>query len=206
MKKTLILGFEGMPGSGKTLISSYLNGFLHPYVIIPETSYCPIPLDTTSNERMIQRDIWHLEQNQADLQIAQHLKEIGIHVGLDRTYVSTLAFSYALSTTQSTNHFNTVRQHFESRKKDFESNVDVFIYFNLCETESIRRFKKKFPIARPMQFFLQPDFLGGMKTYYDQFFSNMPQEKLIEFDINATDYKRVMKDLEHKLIELSKKI
>ena len=201
MGKTLVLGFEGMPGSGKTLISNYLNGFLHPYVVIPEISCCPMPLDVSSSEKMMQRDIWHLEQNRSDLQVAQRLKDVGIHVGLDRTYVSTLAFSYALSKTQGTDHFDNIERYFASRKGDFEGNIDAFIYFDLSVEESMERFEKKCPIARPMRFFTQPAFLREMQVYYDRFFGSICQDKIIRFNISDKDYKKIMEELERKLAE-----
>lgn len=204
MVKPLSIAFEGLPGSGKTLISGYLRGSsMDPYVIIPEISDAPKDfLDVSSKDRIIDGNKWHLDKNIEDLKLAKSLKENGFNVGLDRTYISTLAFSKALSETENIGTFDYVFDYYKDRIPDIKGQLDVIVYFKLDPINSFRRFETKSPLCpRNMRYFHNKKFLTHMSEYFDEFIESVDDTKVFRFDMNDAElkYENVLNSLKKSL-------
>ncbi len=190
-----IIALEGLSCSGKT-------SFFNKFILENDNFYC-IPelfIDEEKNTPIVLRK----KYSDAELDKKESIGKISKNIICDRSFLSTLAFSYA-------------KYMYTGNKEDYEYNLDFFkknrskiiipdyiVVFNISPQKSIER-RKKVIRKDKLKFWNEIDFL---KYFSDYYFSNeinliMSKEKIIFINILEKNMEDIYTIVKKIIIDIS---
>lgn len=156
-----IIAFEGMPGSGKTtMINKLFKKDLFKNSIVFSELYIGRIDNLSGSKSYLDSEIDRFSK------ICDFKKKYDTII-LDRTFLSTLAYSYARSkTNRNMDEYRDVFRYFKNiDKKHKLLRPTHLIYLDVTVSESIRR-RKKFSKIEEYNNWFDPEFLKHMSEFY----------------------------------------
>ena len=176
-----VIGIEGVSRAGKTTFSKRLESDTLDFLW--ETESVLENVDLT--DRMLAR------QKFAELEIAKKEKLQGVdrNIILDRTYFSTLAFSYAKGVATGDWSEHDFDVNFFRQNKDKIIIPEKIFFFDVPPEESIRRRMEATNRDPNHPFWTDPVFLKAFSDYFrsDEFFEFYPKDDIHFIDTHTLD-------------------
>lgn len=122
----MIVVVEGLPGSGKTAICNDVVLMMSNGHLVPEIMAKYIK-DTNYNQGW-KTEKFYMQNDESKCSLARARSFSGFDVVMDRNYVATLAYNYAVTKTKIANTFTGVWQWFSQGRKLVRPDKYIYIY------------------------------------------------------------------------------